>query len=397
MIRALSTALVIADPELKEEIGSCLAGAPLRIVLDQSTTIETAQLRRMTLDLVVVAGTPPGETMDALVKRIKAVSPESAVMVLDRSPEPEVILESMRAGADEFILPPFVTNLPEGLNRILAQSSKRELALRPTGKVAAFMSAKGGCGATTAACHIAAELQRITEHEILLADFDIESGVIGYLMKSKTQYNVLDAVRNLQRMDMSYWKALVAKEGPRLDVLPAPEGVPSREGYQPEQVREVLHLMRSMYAWVVADFGRSLSLLSMTLLDDFDELFLFSTLSVPAMYQAKRFVEQMRDYGYPLSRVHLIVNRVPQNPEFAPADFGRALGLAVYATLPEGFELEQAYAEGTLLPPDCALGKELASIAMKMAGVQEPGNQQPRRYLFFGARKPVPALLGLDD
>ncbi|MGA2435737.1 MAG: hypothetical protein ABSG25_10670, partial [Bryobacteraceae bacterium] len=152
-MRPLTTALVISDSDLRHEIRAALHGAPLRYVLDQPAAIETVQLKRLQLDLVIVAGTPWGETMPELVKRIKAVSPSCAIMLVDSAPEPEAILESMRSGAEEFVLPPFETNLQEALLRIVTQYAKKEIASQPGGKVIGFLSAKGGCGATTAACH----------------------------------------------------------------------------------------------------------------------------------------------------------------------------------------------------------------------------------------------------
>jgi pilus assembly protein CpaE len=395
-MRPLTTALVISDSDLRHEIRAALHGAPLRYVLDQPAAIETVQLKRLQLDLVIVAGTPWGETMPELVKRIKAVSPSCAIMLVDSAPEPESILESMRSGAEEFVLPPFETNLQEALLRIVTQYAKKEIASQPGGKVIGFLSAKGGCGATTAACHVAVELERITQQETLLADFDFESGMVGYLMKSEGPYSLADAVRNVHRLDLSYWQGVVTKKRPHLDVISAPDSLPPAEPFRTEQIRETFRIMRAMYGWIVADLGNSLNPISQTLIEDLDELHLLSTMTLPAMYQAKRFIEKVRDHGYPLKKIHLVANRVPQKQEFTPEDCARTLGVPLSAELPESPDLDAAYANGKLLSAGTPLAQELSGLAMQMAGMKLEGASKKSRMSLFGLRsKPVPVYLSL--
>lgn len=392
-MRPLTTALVISDSDLRGEIRAALNEAPLRIVLDQPSTIETVQLKRLQLDLIIVAGVPWGETMPELVKRIKTVSPSCAIMLIDRSPEPEAILESMRAGAEEFILPPFEVNTQEGLLRILTEYAKKEVASQPSGKVVGFLSAKGGCGATTAACHVAIELERNTQQEVLLADFDLESGMVGYLMKAQGPYNVVDAIRNVHRLDLSYWRGVVTKERQHLDVICAPDSLPLSEPLGNGKVREAFRIMRAMYGWIVADLGNSLNPISLTLLEDLDELHLISTMTLPAMYQAKRFIEKVRDYGYPLKKVHLVANRVPPKREFSPEDCARTLGVTLSAQLPESPELDEAYANGKLVNGNTSLGRAFSGLAMQMAGIQLEDAPKRNRFALFGQRKATPVFL----
>lgn len=391
-IRPLATALIVSSPELNQEVRQALRNVPVRIIIDQPTTIETFQLKRIHVDLVIVAGTPVDETMPDLVKRIKVVSPHTAIALLDHSPHPETILDSMRNGADEFVLPPFDRNLEDALLRIVAHHINSEDAAGRSSKVIGFLSAKGGCGATMAACHVAVELARSSGLEVLLADFDFDAGMIGYLMKSRTQYSVLDAVRNLNRLDLSFWQALVFKERQHLDIIPAPEEMPLDERYEQDQLRDTFRTMRAMYGWVVVDLGRGLTSTSAALLDDLDDLFLLSALNLPALYQAKRFADRLRGHSYPMKQVHLIVNRVPRKSELSPAECSKLLGIDLYGQLPESTDLDQAYAEGKLLPVTSPLGKELSNFAKRMIGTKadEPAKAKAH-FGLFGSMKPATA------
>jgi pilus assembly protein CpaE len=376
--------LAIANENLRDCVRGYLHTAGVRVVLDQEPPIETGQLKRFGLDLVLVDVNPEGGTVEETIRRIKTVSPGTMVAIVHESPDPEVILGAMRAGADEFVLPPFEEKLALALQRIAGQLSKREAANRPSGKVIGIVSAKGGCGASTVACHMAAELQRATRHDVLLADLDLESGLIGFLMKTANQYSILDAVKNIQRLDYSFWKGLVSNARPRLDVMPAPDGLVLSDTWNPTHFKDVFRLIRSMYGWVIADLGRTLNPIALTVLDDLDEVFLVATPSVAALYQAKLFINRITGIGFPLHQLRLVLNRVPKRCELTPDDLRRALGLSVYAELPERPELDAAYAEGKLLGATSDLGKALAGVAWKMAGIRE---EKTRSWSFFSTKK----------
>ncbi len=387
----LTVGLVIANEDLRNDVRGCLRTAGVRVVLDQEFPVETLQLKRLSLDLVLLDINPEGEMIEETIRRVKTVSPASMVAVVHASPDPEVILGAMRAGADEFVLPPFEEKLSSALQRISAQISKREAANRPAGKVVGVVSAKGGCGASTVACHVASEFQRATQHDVLLADLDLESGLVGFLMKTTTQYSMLDAVKNVHRLDYSFWKGLVSNTRPRLDVMPCPGGLTISDPWDPTHFREVFRLVRSMYGWVIADLGRTLNPIALTVLDDLDEVFLVTTPSVTALYQAKLFISRITDIGFPRNQLRLIVNRVPKRYELTSDDMQRSLGVPVYAELPERPELDDAYAAGKLLGGSSDLGKAFGDLALKMAGMRE---EKAKSWSSFFSTKKEPGFMG---
>src|SRR5262249_31171156 len=160
------------------------------------------------------------------------------------------------------------------------------------GKSFGFLSAKGGCGATTLICHVAVELGRQNQ-KVLLADLDLDAGMIGFLTKTKGTYSILDAVNNLHRLDTSYWKALVSNGIPGVEIVPSPVALASRTTPREEQLRHVLAFVRPYYDISLVDLGRSLSRTSMGALEEIDETCLVTTLEVPALHQAKLIVQTL--------------------------------------------------------------------------------------------------------
>jgi pilus assembly protein CpaE len=372
----LNVGLIIANQDLWNEVQACLRELPVRVPLQQQVvgdwTVFLEQLERLRLDVVLVDITRSQRTFEELMRRLKSISVAPQVVVLNSSADPETILTVIRAGANEYLYPPLEAGLRKAVERMSGERAKRHVRNRPRARTLGFLSAKGGCGATTIACHVAVELQRMTSQEILLADFDLDTGIVGFLMKAKTPYTLLDAVQNIHRLDLSYWKALISNGQAKLEVIPAPPVASIKRSLDPEPFRQVLNFAQSAYDWIVADLGRNLNVLSMNLLEDVDDVFLVATLDLPALHQAKQVAQTLMDYGYSQNRLHLILNRMPKRADFTPEEVQRILGLPVYATLPNDYpELFEAYAHGTLLASNSDLGQHFAKLAMKIAGVQK--------------------------
>lgn len=382
----LKIGLVIANQELWGPVQACLKALPVRILLQQpvlgDAAVFLAQLEQLRLDVLLLDLTRLDEPFDQVIRRIKSCAAPPQVIVLNDTADAEIILGAIRAGANEFLYPPLETSLQKALERLSTERAKSQPeAARHRGRTLGFVSAKGGCGATTIACHVAVEIQKATTQEVLLADMDLEAGLVAFLMKAKTPYTILDAIHNVHRLDLSYWKALVSNGHAGLDVVTAPlPAATLGEMLDPEQFRNVLRFLRSSYDWIVTDLGRSLNAVSMHVLEELDEVFLVATLDMPALHQAKQVVQALMDAGYSRNRLKLILNRMPKRPDFEPGEVQRVLGLAIYETLPNDYpELFEAYAEGNLLTAGSELGRSLGALAGKIAGVQTGKDRSKQR------------------
>ena len=143
------------------------------------------RLERMRPDVVLVDISGWKEPLEGLVSSIRSAAGDPMLMVLNTSAEADSILASLRAGINEYLFPPLEESLRKALERRSAERSRRrDGGAKGAGKAFAFFSAKGGCGATTLICHVAAELGRQNQ-KVLLADLDLDAGMIGFITKTK--------------------------------------------------------------------------------------------------------------------------------------------------------------------------------------------------------------------
>src|SRR5207244_13450321 len=93
------------------------------------------------------------EPLDDIIRRIKTTTVAPHIFAIHTVADPQLILQALRSGASEYLYPPLGDQLRQALGRIATERSNKAHAAHPGGRVLAFVSAKGGCGATTVACH----------------------------------------------------------------------------------------------------------------------------------------------------------------------------------------------------------------------------------------------------
>ncbi len=374
--------LHIKDESLSREVIGILKKPGSQIPFDEHTSDWTSLLDRIAESkpevlLLDLSGVP--SELNIAMRQLRYQAPRIRVVALHSSADPTTILSAMRAGVNEFLHPPLEENLAAALERLL-NSSESEAAPAVRGKILGFLSAKGGCGATTLACHIAAELHNLTKKNVLLADLDLTSGLVGFLMKTPSSYSMLDAVKNLSRLDESLWRALIVEHKPGLAVIPAPASYSRWDHPDENRLRQVLQFMRTQHDWIVLDLGRSLNSIAMAVLDEVDQLFLVSTLEVVALHGLKSIVHGLFEQG---EKLQLVLNRTPKMMDISTQELEKILGRSLYAALPNDYMgLYQSYSSGNLLDSNTRLAQHFSMLASKIAGMQPVKSK--KKFALFG-------------
>ena len=372
----IAIGLAIRSNSLWSDVTAALRDLPFRVVFDHPDVDERQTLlediERGAPDVLLLECTSHIDVLEELAAAIRATGPAPLVIALHASPELAGVVTALRAGVFEFLYPPVRDNLRKALER-----AQRAVHRKPPGRVFGFLSAKGGCGATTIACHTAAAIGRRGEREdqhALLIDLDLNTGMVRFLMRTATPYSVLDAASNLQRLDIGYWKALTSKDAPGLDVIAAPAELVSKHQLSRDQVQHVLSFARCYYDWIVVDLGRGLGRLTMSVLDEIDELYLVTTPEVPALHLTRKIVEVLASTNFSQSKIHLIGNRVERISAANAQELESLLGLPIDTNMPNEYSrLFESYSECRLLTKGGALAAEFERLAARMIG--EKGGQ----------------------
>jgi pilus assembly protein CpaE len=382
----LTIGLAIENRELLDQAQSCLSPLPFRVIVEHrdlgDITSFIDRLERMRPDVVLIDISGWREPLEGLLQSIRNAAGDPMIIAVNTSADADTILAALRAGVNEYLYPPLQDPLRRSLEKRAMDAGRRRDGAKGNGKSFGFFSAKGGCGATTIACHVAAELGR-AKQRVLLADFDLDAGMVAFITKTKAVYSILDAVNNLHRLDVSYWKALVSNGIPGVEIVSSPMALASKNPPKDEQIRHVLAFAKPHYDWTVVDLGRSLSRIGMAAMEEIDEACLVTTLEVPALHQSKQIIQTLLDSGYGKNRIRLILNRSPKRLDITTAELEKMLGVPIFAMVPNDYpELYETYAEGRMLNRNSELGKNMTTLAQKLSGIEDEKPQKKRFGLF---------------
>jgi pilus assembly protein CpaE len=316
-----------------------------------------------------------------VVKYIAAMTPPVHVVGLNTLNDSTAILQSLRAGASEFLYAPFeLATQREAISRLRRLVQPEAPTQTEAGHVVAMASSKPGSGASTVATQVAFSLQRLTGKRILLADFDLTGGTIGFYLKLSHNYSLVDALQHSEHMDLALWNSLTVNYG-GVDILPAP-AAPYAEPLDGARLRVLIEHARNLYDWVILDLPAIFNRTSLMAISECERAFLISTSELPSLHLTRKALTMVDQLGFPKDRFQVLVNRVDKRDDISTADMEKLFGCPIHAKLPNDyFSLHRVVTLGQPLGTDGELGKAIEQVAARLSGSLAPSKKsaQPAR------------------
>lgn len=380
-MRLLTAGLVIKRSELLEEVERCCQELANHLIIEKhdcsNWSAFLAWLGQTQPQLLLVDATHFQNIVEERVREIKVASPDSMIIALHNAADSQMIIAGMRAGLDEYFYPPLAKSLRQVLERKIDQHTRDQFLTNSDRKTIAVLSAKGGCGGTTVACHLAVELgkrmHQTGTYHVLLADLDVTGGNVRFLMRSKTPSSVMDAMNSAQGLDVVSWNRMISNGHPGLEVMSAPSGLCIPRMPEQREIERVLNFARTRYQWTVIDLGCCLTPYTLSVLESLNELYLVASPDVLALYQVKQILIELQEHNFSTDRIRLILNRsVDYVDRVVAEEAQKMLGISAFLSLPNDYSgLAEAYASGSLLSAHSPLARQISALATKISGIED--------------------------
>jgi pilus assembly protein CpaE len=396
------TALLIApDRGLAQQLLDTLPQShAFQILADLKAypSVQTAEmrLRQLRPNVVLLDLASHLETAVELIRHISVLMPTVHVVGLHASNDSQAILQSLRAGAVEFLHAPFeLATQREAVARLRRLIVPEDAQDSEAGRVIVFTSAKPGSGSSTLATQTAFALQRLTGKRVLLADCDLTGGTIGFYLKLNHGYSLVDALQHAERLDPALWGSLAVHHG-GVDILPAP-AMPYADNLDPARLKTMAEQARTVFDWVVLDLPTVFSQTSLMAIAECDRAYVVSTAELPSLHLTRKAMTLINQLGFPRERFQVVVNRMDRHEDMSTADMEKLFNCPVHARLPNDyFALHRVVTLGQSLGVDCELGRSIESLARNlctsMGQAVAPAGQPAEALAGRGARETRPML-----
>jgi len=294
------------------------------------------------------------------------------VMAYSSRADMKLAVHMMRADAREFFTAPFdPAEVAAAMERAASRCAVASQESRAASRLFVFMGAKGGCGVTTLAANFALALAQDSEGKTLLIDLGLPLGDAAINLGMKTEYSVVNALHQSDRLDARMLSTLVAKHNTGLSVL----AVPSEFSDNPaplESLDRLVSVAREAFEFVVVDIGSRIDLLGTSLFDRSAVVYLIAQVGITELLNANRMITKFfftRD-----DTLQIVLNRFkPSDLLFDEKKITEALTRPAQWKIPDDYAAARRTRE-TATPMvliDSPIARAIREMALTAAGVTE--------------------------
>jgi pilus assembly protein CpaE len=326
--------IVSEDEAFKKHMGRLLrAGAiPVSVLDDRAARDATPP------DVVIVDARGDSSSAMANIERQRAAHAGAGIFAVALLADPEVILSSMRAGANEFFTWPPAEETFHGAIRRTAARRETTQGARPPATTLVFFGAKGGAGTTTIAVNCGVELARLSKKSTVIIDLKAGLGEVSLFLGVRPRFSMLDAIDNLHRLDREFLRELVVKHKSGLEILAGSDHFDRPGAADAGALEELLRLLARQYEYILVDAGSQINSCTVAALYTADQMFLVANPDVPSVRNAQRLLDRVRQLGAAGERVRVLLNRAAEPYPIPPKQIEGALGHPIHHTFPSDYK-----------------------------------------------------------
>jgi pilus assembly protein CpaE len=322
------------DDAFRKHVGRLLRAGSIPVsVIEASAIRDGAQP-----DLIIVDTRGDASSAMSNIERLRAGVPGAGIFAVALAAEPDLILQSMRAGANEFFTWPPVDETFQGAVRRTAARRETAIGARPSAMTLVFFGAKGGAGTTTTSVNCAVELARLSKRSTVIVDLKPGLGEVALFLGVRPRYSLLDAIDNLHRLDREFLRELVVKHKSGLEILSGSDQFDRPGANDASAIEELFRLLARQYEYIIVDAGSQINSCTVTALYTADTIFLVANPDVPSIRNAQRLLDRVRQLGACGERVRVLLNRAAEPYPIPPKQIEGALGHPIHHTFPSDYK-----------------------------------------------------------
>jgi len=288
---------------------------------------------------------------------IRQKSPHIQVVILSVQGDQNYMRRAMLAGARDFLTkPPMGDELISAVRRAgemarLERSKNAQARIAPVapngaigasvsalglaqGKIVTVYSPKGGTGCTTLAVNLALALHN-EDTRVVLVDANLQFGDVAVFVNEQGKNTIIDLAPRVDELDPDIVEEIMIKHEPSgIHILAAPQRPEMAEKVSADQFGKVLNYLRRMYAYVVVDTAPILTDITLSAIDASDTIVLITTQDIPAIKNARLFLDLLQTMGIDRERIVFTMNRFDKRIAITPERVGENLKQEIKAVVP---------------------------------------------------------------
>jgi pilus assembly protein CpaE len=280
-----------------------------------------------------------GDGLD-IVRRLRAdpLARDLHIIILSTRGQPEDITRGLSAGADDYILKHPGADIELVGKVSVPRVQPRRDSPEPWaahGNILSFISAKGGTGTSSVCVNTAFALAKQNpEAEILIVDMVFPMGTVGLSLGFESHKTLVKLTREPDIDPVLVEKYVSAKTRWGFRVMLGANDPQEATELEVSQIKPFFEMLRSMYDYILVDFGRALSRISLPIIEVSERIIIILTPDISTVKGTRLIMEYLQSLDISLDRVFVINNRTVGRVWTTTEDIEREIGVKLNATIP---------------------------------------------------------------
>ena len=290
-------------------------------------------------------------------EQIRQKSPHIQVVILSVQGDPRYMRRAMLAGARDFLeKPPMGDELISAIRRAGevarierakavqqrnmtaagsgAPASMSGYSPLSKGKIIIVYSPKGGTGCTTIAVNLAIALNN-EDTRTVLVDANLQFGDVAVFVNEQGKNTILELAPRVDELEPDVVEEILIKhEASGIRILAAPLRPEMAENVSADQFSKVLEFLQRMYSYVVVDTSSTLTDVILSTIDISDVMVLVTTQEIPAIKNARLFLDLLKTMAINKDRIVFVMNRYDKRIAITPERVSENLKHDISTTIP---------------------------------------------------------------
>jgi len=335
--KELRMVIVDSDAATRGRVKQWVASRGVRVVAEAEDTRTGYRMTRgLQPDLILLELPENDGSAMEFVKEIRMDSPGTSIILSASKASPELILSSMRAGANEFVARPIDEAELEKAIDHLRRVNGGAPSGRKRGRVIAVATPKGGTGATSVTANLGLALQERTDSKVVLVDMSFQFGDLGVMFDALPRYSLTDALAD-GSVEESRLRTVILAHDTGVHLLNVSASPEVAEEIHRQHVVDLLGMLTNMFDYVLVDIGRQLDDRTVEVLELCDSVLLVTALDVPTIRNTVFFTGLMEKLKIDRQKVSIVVNRFVKKGGLSVEDVEALVSAKVFWSIPNDY------------------------------------------------------------
>ncbi len=276
--------------------------------------------------------------------RQNARTEKTPLIAFASDPSPARREACLNAGVNEYIVKASgaILKLHQAFERIFgsetpAGASAEPGGMRGRGLMFTFLSAKGGTGTSSLCANLAMTIrEQQPEARVVVVDLVLPIGSIAQIVGYEGEQNLV-AVADLPARELNaeyFLKNLPEPELWKFHLLAGSYNPHQAGNLRVERIGPIVDLLRTSFDFVILDLGRSLSRISLPLIQQADLIPLIVSTDLSTVRLTKTVWDYLNEQGVDAQNVYGILNRAVGLEGLTKAEAEQIIGFPIKTTLP---------------------------------------------------------------